>query len=359
MYNMTNYIKWRGDLSFSEDSFNEVDNLIFTQLAYLDFSYIVSPKISKYIFLEEAWKKYIMLGRKPEGVILPEEIYVMFGAMAKSRRFSKIKLSGFVSKLDEKQEEQFAAITLSFDKNIFVSFRGTDDNLVGWKEDFNMAFMETVPAQTEAALYLNNVMRKTFIKPVYVGGHSKGGNLSVFAAMHCKKIYKHRIKKIYTNDGPGFLEKVIQSKEYADISERIVSIVPEGSVVGQLLSHGKPDDIIVKNECSVLKQHNPFTWEVMGSTFLRAEKLNEKSVKVNAVISSWLSKMDDAERESFVDAVYELFKVSDAKSLKDIYNDKIGFLKSLGKLSKESKKDISKNIGQIVEEITKIKGKKK
>ncbi len=358
MYNITDYIKWRGDLSFNEAPFNEVDNLIFTQLSYLDFSGIVSQEINNRITLAEAWKKYVLLERKPEGIILPDELYTMFEEMAKSRRFSELNISAYISKIDELSEKQFAAISLSFEKNIYVSFRGTDDNLVGWKEDFNMAFMETVPAQAEAALYLNKVMKKTFNKPVYVGGHSKGGNLSVYAAMHCDKRYKRRIKKVYTNDGPGFLEKIIKSKEYAEISGRIVSIVPEGSVVGQLLSHGKPDDIIVKNESSVLKQHNPFTWSVMGSKFVRAEKLSEQSIAADTVIKSWLSKLDDAERESFADAIYEFFKVSDAKCLKDIFEDKIGFLKSLGKLSKESKKDIGKNIGQIIEEITKIKGKK-
>jgi len=346
-------------LSFSESPFNEVDNLIFTQLSYLDFSHIVSAELTESVSLDEAWIKYESLDRKPEGIVLPDEIYLMFKAMAESRRFSKIKLSGFVSKLDEFSEKQFAALTLSFDKKIFVSFRGTDDNLVGWKEDFNMAFMETVPAQKEAALYLNNLMRKTFMKPVYIGGHSKGGNLSVYSAMHCNKKYKKRIKNIYTNDGPGFLEKVIKSNEYAEISDKIISIVPEGSVVGQLLSHGKKDDVIVKNETSVLMQHNPFTWEVLGNKFIRAEKLNDISLKVNAVIKSWLSKMSDVERENFVEAIYEFFKVNDAKSLKDIFSDKLGFLKALGTLSKESKKDISKNIGHIIEEIALIKGKKK
>ena len=358
MFNMMDYINWRGDLGFSESPFNVVDNLIFTQLSYLDFSGIVPEKISDSVTLKDARDKYLKLGRKPESVILPEEIYGMFNLMADSKRFSDIKLSGYVTKHDEETEKQFAAITILFDKKLYVSFRGTDDSLIGWKEDFNLAFMESVPAQRDAAMYLNKVMKDLLFLPVYVGGHSKGGNLSLYAAMNCKSVYKRRVKKIYTNDSPGFLEKVINSKEYIEASAKMVSIVPEGSVIGQLLSHGRKDDIIVKSESALLRQHDPFTWSVLGDKFVEVQNLNEKSKRVNSVISSWLCKLSKEERESFVDAIYELFTVTDAKSLLDIANDKIGFLKSLGKLSKESKQDISKNIGQIIEEIAKLKLKK-
>lgn len=357
MYNLLDYINWRGDLSFSDNPFNEVDNLIFTQLSYLDFSGIVSGKLTEYITLEEAWNKYSGIGRKPESIILPEEIYGMFKSMAHTNRFSKIKLSGFVSNHDEETEKQFAALCISFDKKIYVSFRGTDDSLIGWKEDFNLAFMESVPAQRDASSYLNKVMKNILFLPVYIGGHSKGGNLSVYAAMHCKKNHKRRIKKIFTNDSPGFLEKVVNSKEYLETAEKIFSIVPEGSIIGQLLSHGRMDDVFVKSKSSMLRQHDPFTWEVLGNEFVKAPGLNEQSKKVDNVISSWLSKLNKEERESLVEAIFELFTVTEAKNLADIMNDKLGFLRALGKLSKESRKDIGKNIGQIIEEIAKIKAR--
>ncbi|MDO5479041.1 MAG: DUF2974 domain-containing protein, partial [Clostridia bacterium] len=288
----------------------------------------------------------------------PKNTGDMFKAMANTTRFSGIKLSGFISKHDEKAEKQFAALSISFDKKIYVSFRGTDDSLIGWKEDFNLAFMESVPAQHDAASYLDKVMKEIMFLPVYLGGHSKGGNLSVYAAMKCKRIHKRRIKKIFTNDSPGFLEKVIQSREYKETSEKIVSIVPEGSVIGQLLSHGRRDDIYVKSESSMLRQHDPFTWEVMGKDFVKVQGLSEKSIMIDDVITSWLSKLDKEERESLVEAVFEFFTVTDAKNLGDIVKDKLGFLMALSKLSKESKKDIGKNIGQIIEEIKRIKSRK-
>ena len=358
MYNIIDYIKWRGDLSFTDTPFNEVDNLIFTQLSYLDFADIVPLKLTESVTLKEAWDKYTKIGRKPDSVILPEEIYGMFMEMAKTARFSEIRLSGYVSNHDEATEKQFAAITINFGKKVYVSFRGTDDSLIGWKEDFNLAFMESVPAQRDAASYLNRVMRDIMFYPVYIGGHSKGGNLSLYAAMHCKKIYKRRIKGIYTNDSPGFLEKVVESREYKEAAAKMISIVPEGSVIGQLLNHGRSDDIIVKCESSMLRQHDPFTWQVLQNEFVRAAGLNEKSLMVDEVISSWLSGLSKEERESFAEAIFEFFTVSDAKNLKDIMDDKIGFLRALGKLSKETRKDIGKNIGQIVEQIAKIKTRK-
>ena len=358
MSNIIDYIKWRGDLSFSESPFNEVDGLIFTQLSFLDFSGIGPSDVNESGSLAEAWNKYFHKGRKPESVILSEEIYEMIKTMADAPRYASLKLSGYTAKIDEAAEKQFAAICIGFGKNTYVFFRGTDDSLVGWKEDFNLAFMESVPAQQEALIYLNNVMKGTLFSPVYVGGHSKGGNLSVYAAMHCKKVYKRRIKKVYAYDSPGFLDNVLETKEYKEVSEKLISIVPEGSVIGQLLGHGKPDDIIVKNESYVLRQHDPFTWEVCGNKFIKVASLNEQSVRINEVISSWLSHLDKSERESFADALYELMTISDAKTLKDILSDKLGFLKALRKISKETKKDINKNIGQIIEQIAKIKGKK-
>lgn len=358
MGNIIDYIKWRGDLKFSVSPFNAVDNLIFTQLSYIDFSEIVPNEINRYVYLKDAWNKYVSLGRKPRSVILPEELYALFELAANSARFCNLKLSGYTAKLDELAEKQFAAVCITFGKNMYVSFRGTDDNIVGWKEDFNLAFMESVPAQHEAAIYLDKVLKEIKFLQVYTGGHSKGGNLSLYAAMNCRKSYTRRIKHIYTNDSPGFLDDVINSDKYKNISEKIISIVPEGSVIGQLLGHGKPDDIIVKNDSSMLRQHDPFTWQVSGDSFVEVKTLNERSELTNKVIRSWLEKLDKKERENFADALFELLTVTDAKSLKDISDDKIGFLKSLGKLSKESKKDISKNIAQIIEQIARIKGKK-
>ena len=358
MNNILEYIKWRGDLNFSDSPFNEVDNLIFTQLSYLDFSGIVSASVNESIYLDEAWEKYRSIGRKPESVILPEEIYELFKEMAGTKRFSKIKLSGYVAKLDVEKEKQFGALTIKLPKMIYVSFRGTDDNIVGWKEDFNLAFMESIPAQREAYRYLFDVLKNSRFTGVYVGGHSKGGNLSVFAAMHMPKAYQKRIIRVYSNDGPGFLENVVKSKEYESVMDKIFSIVPEGSVIGQLLSHGKADDIIVKNDSSVLRQHDPFTWQVLGNGFVTVDSLNEQSIATDAVITAWLSNMDAEERENFAEAIYELLTVTDAKTLKDIFSDKFGFLKALKNLSKEARKDIGKSIGQIIEQIAKIKSEK-
>ncbi len=357
MNNIKDYVLWRGDLSFSSSPFNAVDNLIFSQISYLNFLNIVPYELNSYITLKEAWEEYKRQERKLEHLLLADSIRELTDALVESKRFSDIKLSGYTERFDEKTEKQFAALTINYGKALFVTFRGTDDSLVGWKEDFNLSFMESVPAQREASAYLGRVFKEIPFKPVLLGGHSKGGNLAVYAAINATKMQKKRIKAVFNNDGPGFSESVIKSLKYKETEKKIINILPEGSIVGQLLSHGR-EDVIIKSKRPMLFQHDPFSWEVMGDDFVLADKLDERSVKLDMLFKKWLSELSNEDRESMVTAIYELAKASEAKTLTEIMNDKMGFLRALGKADKEIKKDVGKSLGKIFEQAAKIMMKK-
>ncbi len=357
MNNIKDYVLWRGDLEFSSSPFNSVDNLIFTQISYLDFSGIVPFELNSYITLKEAWEAYKKEGRKMEHLLLADSIRDLTDLLVTTKRFSGLKLSGYTERFDEIKEKQFAALTINYGKALYVSFRGTDDSLVGWKEDFNLSFMESVPAQREAVVYLERVLKEVRFKPVLMGGHSKGGNLAVFAAINAPKNQKKRIKAVFNNDGPGFSENIIKSEKYKDTESKIINIVPEGSIVGQLLSHGT-EDVIIKSKRPMLFQHDPFSWEVLGDDFVLAEKLDERSIKLDTLIKKWLGELSNEDRESMVTAIYELAKASEAKTLTEIMNDKMGFLLALGKADKEIKKDVGKSLGKIFEQAAKIMMKK-
>lgn len=358
MSNIIDYINWRGDLDFTQSPFNEIDNLIFTQIAYIDFDNIVSEDLRTKISLKDAWESYKDKPAKKLGAILPDEIEKLFEKMANAQRYKNMFLSGFANYIDEAKEKQFSALCISGKGFVYVAYRGTDDTLVGWKEDFKLGYMDSVPSHIDSLRYLNNAMHCFKNMPVYVGGHSKGGNLAIYAAINTKRRYKRRIKNIYNNDGPGFSEKIAKSTSYINMQEKIISIVPEGSVVGQLLNHGE-NDIIVKNEGPLLAQHNAFSWEVEGNAFVTVDRLHDKSILADNIIKSWLADMSKEEKERFVQNVYDVFTVSNAKTLTDISNDKMGFIKALSSLDKETVKDILRIMKKIAEHAAKTMINKK
>ena len=237
---LTDYLAWRGDIDFSAVPPNEVDSLIFSQIIYLDFADIVpESKTEKGVTLLAAMKQYLKLRREEKktslGALIPKEIILLATHAARSKRFGSLYLNGFVNKINEEDQSQFCAMTFNLGNNEkYIVFRGTDDTIVGWKENFNMSFMLPIPAQLEALEYVSEVA-DTFDGSIYIGGHSKGGNLAVFSATESDEQIKPRIKAVYNNDGPGFTREFIESEKYLQIRGKIQTFVPESSVVGMLL----------------------------------------------------------------------------------------------------------------------------
>lgn len=352
MATIMDYIAWRGDLPFSSSEFSDVDALIFTQLSYIDFSGAVSSDMKECVTLKQAAKKVLAEGERPLGAVLPEDITELLKAAAASRRFCDIGLSGFVNRIDIENEEQFSAVLFHIGRSIFVAYRGTDDTIVGWKEDFNLSYMDSVPAQREAAEYLNKAMRAYRFVPFFAGGHSKGGNLSVYAAANLSPRHKRRIKKVFNFDGPGFPEELIKTPEYEEIGGKVINILPEGSIVGRLFSACGKEKIVSCKE-NLIMQHVAFGWQVLGGAFVTADGPNGGSVAVDRVLSGWIADMTNQEREALVEALFEVFKSSEAKTLTDIINDKLGFMKAIGGVSKDKKRDIRKYMAKILEQAAK------
>lgn len=215
MSNIFDYLEWRGDLSIKVDKFNEIDNLILSRLSYFPFDGLFES--NEEIELKEVYERYKKLGTT--GRILQKEDIDLFPLLAKSNRFGDLKLTRYTNKLDLIKEKQFSAITILLpDEIIYVSYRGTDNTVVGWKKDFNMSFSELVPSQTDAVEYLENVA-KAYNKKLLVGGYSKGGNLAVYVGTFCKKEIQNNIIKIYNNDGSGFVDKVLNTTHIETWSE--------------------------------------------------------------------------------------------------------------------------------------------
>lgn len=317
MANLFDYLDWRGDLTLTQDGFNPVDGLILSTLAYVVFDHI-EPDVDfeKGVSIQKAAKLFSALSEEEKRLRVPEDEKLLL-KLAETQRFGHMKIHDYTESLDREQEEQFAAITVELGNGFwFLGFRGTDYTVAGWKEDFNMSFKTGVPAQKEAVRYTNFVAAKTE-GTLYLGGHSKGGNLAAFGAAFARPVVQARIAEVYNNDGPGFLEEVIQSEGYQRMYKKINTFIPQASLVGILLEHEEDFSIIQSSQYSLL-QHDPYSWEVMGPHFLHLQEVTAGSRFMNEAVHGWLSDVDVAQREAFVDAIFEVLDVNEAATLQEM-----------------------------------------
>ena len=368
MANILDYLDWRGDVPFSVSPLNEVDNLIFSQLSFIDLEGILPARVSAGSMpLHEAARRYFEVhpdDNESMGLIVPAAIRTLIRRMAECERYRDLQLAGYVSIIDESIQKQFAALTIQIDeRQLYVTYRGTDDTLVGWKENFNMSFMQAIPAQLDAVAYLNHVATDTTHPHIYVGGHSKGGNLAIYAAIHCEEAVKPRIVKVYSNDGPGYHREVIESEAYRTMADRIVNIVPQTSVIGRLLEHDECYTV-VQSSATGLWQHDGFSWEVKGRKFVDAPALTPESERIERSVKKWIADMDDAQRQAFVEAFYHVLTSTNAKTLTDLTRDRNWFwqLMTNSELS-ESRKTVMAGLSQLTGEagrlwIDELKAKK-
>lgn len=332
------YIKKYGNKTFIEKDFNEVDNLVFSSLAYLDFNEIVDEG-NKIISLGNAGntflKKYTLKEVAKYG-IAQKESYKLLKKIVDTKRFKDVGVYAY--KYIGDNEKQFCAMTFKLKKDlIYISFEGTDHLLSGWKEDFELSYKFPVVSQEYAIKYLNKTIRIRD-KNVIVGGHSKGGNLALVASMFCHSFVRIKIKKIYNNDGPGLRKKEIESKNYQKIENKLIHIVPNYSLVGLLLRHGKHFKVIKSNRKDLLA-HSMMTWQIKEDKLLEAS-LSDVSKKLDQSIILWLEKHDDKEREKMITAVFKALENSGIYNLYDLKSIKKSILviKNLKNIDKETKK---------------------
>ncbi len=351
MGTLFDYLDWRGDLSFDASPMNEVDSLILSQISYMDFEGIVPEELGgEPISLAAAAREYLRRhkGEIPYlGKILPPQTVSLTARAAKTGRFGSLILCGYVNHVDDEAQTQFSAMTfLSERGRAYLAYRGTDDTLVGWKENFNMSFMMPVPAQLEAVSYLER-MANALAGDLYLGGHSKGGNLAVYAAVKCDPSIKNRILGVFNNDGPGFDRPFVESKEYESMRGKIRTLVPQSSVVGMLLEHEENYEV-VQSSASGLLQHNAFSWEVLGNRFIHLDTVEEESRLIDGALKEWMSEMEPEERERFVDSFYETISETGAKTLTELSAERVKLVKIWNTLDPKSRSVILKCISLMV-----------
>lgn len=329
MATMFDYLTWRGDLTFTQDPPNGVDALIFSTLSYIHYGGSVESNPETPVRLRDA-AEYFFSRQEPEQYVRVEKDLDLLQKAALSTRFGQAKIVMYRDMLIPEQETQFAAMTFLLDDgSVFLAFRGTDYTLVGWKEDFNMSFQQTVPAQRLAQQYLREVAAE-YALPLRLGGHSKGGNLAVFAAARSGPLLQQRILEVYNNDGPGFTKYMMGDPGYLAIVPRIRTFVPESSVIGMLLEHEEPYTVVKSRTVSLL-QHDPYSWELQGRKFLTVEEITEDSRFLDATIKAWFADMTNQERGRLVDVMFTLLGTGGVDSTLEIFHPKntLNYLKVL------------------------------
>lgn len=353
MGNIMDYISWRGDLSFEQSQFNEVDNLILACFSYVNLDGIPAVTKQKGIGLKKLTEEFMKLHTMKE--LEADKSFIrlapfMMMEMAKSVRFGKCVVRNYVNDIVTEAEQQFAAMEIVLeDGTSYVSFRGTDDTIIGWKEDFNLS-TGVVPAQKRAIEYLQKISEHTD-GMLRVGGHSKGGNLAIYGSVMCKSAHE-KILEIYSNDGPGFSREFQELPEMKEMMPKIIRIIPEYSIIGTLLEHEK-EPVIVASSSKGLLQHDGFSWEVQGPALVRRDSLNKTALRFIEILHKWIDGMDTEQKRLLIEDLFATLQASGYENLSEVQS---GGLKSLAAMVKRVEKFSPESRGMMQELLTAICG---
>lgn len=353
---LSDYIKWRGDLEFWQDGFNEFDNLVFSAISYVMMDEIFNTSDCKVLSLRLISDSYFSREYDPKkyGInsVLNNTPEILRQAAA-CKRYDNVLIRNYVSTVDTSRTLQFAAMEFLIpDGTSFIAFRGTDDTIVGWKEDFMMSVSET-EAERDSVAYLN-LVASCSSRNLRIGGHSKGGHLAVYAAAFCDEKIKDRILRVYSNDGPGFTSDFIKDKRTKSIQNKVLRILPVESIVGMLMEPvGK--SIIVKSTAKGFAQHDLLSWCIDGMQFEKVSKISKGSAIFDKAITDWLGSFDDSERSTFVEELFSVLEASGMNTLTEIQDNRARTIPAMSRqfktLSPQTKDKVNEVIKNLFSEL--------
>ncbi len=325
--NIIDYIKKNKDKTFKEYPFNEIDNLIFSLLTYIDFTKIVPAFKQGKITLKEAAQKLSEKKKNYRGMFIGNT-FKMFQIMKDTKRYQDTLLYNYMKVVND--DMQFGAMTMKLpDKSIYISFAGTDTSIIGWEEDFKMTYLYPGASQKYASIYLNKAVG-LLDRNIRVGGHSKGGNLAICAVMNARVWIRKKVIKITNFDGPGFLKSEIESKAYKKIEPKIKMVVPKESIIGMLL-YNTPDYTVIKSKGLNIFQHDAFNWQCKNKELVR-DNQSKRSKALQKKLTKKLEELSLKERINLVKNLFDIFRNNNIKDTKEIK------IRQIFKLMKEFKK---------------------
>lgn len=320
MQNIIDYVETTFS-SFEEAPFSPVDSLVLSQFSYIRFSALLSPLSSerKTLRIRELLQSEHFQDMF-YGVRDIESNKRLLFALAASPRYRTIEVGYYVDEFECKQEKQFAAMTFFFAENqAYIAFRGTDATFIGWKEDFNMAFISPVPAQEEALSYLEMVGNH-YTGRLLVGGHSKGGNLAVYASINAPSELQDRIQQVFSHDGPGFKDKVFDSEGFKRMSAKIHRTLPQSSLIGMLMENQGSYQVVASNRFGLM-QHDPFSWKIEHGEFCILSHISASAQFADRTLNDWLENCSIEKRETFIDSLFYVISSTEATTFSEFNAD--------------------------------------
>lgn len=326
MATINDYLDCNGSRTFDEFAFNEADILCLNELGYFCFEELdASIDFKKTVNLHEVLLPYIT-GEKTfsHSFLVTEERIKLLQKVVASKRFANLNLSDYVNDVDAEYERQFSAMvfTLPEINHHQLVFRGTDDTMIGWKEDFKLTYVQEIPAHRAAVAYLENYLEK-YAGKVTVSGHSKGGNLALYAVAHVNDLLREQIEKVYMLDAPGLQEKGLESDGYKAIRERVTVIRPEESIVGIML-YNDIEPIVVKSNASGIMQHALTSWQFNEETgeLILAERQTDLSQNLEKTFKQWMNELSSQELKILFDTLFDTLISSGIHSINDVTIDR-------------------------------------
>ena len=365
MRNLLEYLETRGGIPFDGSGPKGADYAVFCRLSYIPFDGIVPGEAGEdAVSLSGAAERVLSLTDTDKGSdrtgdrsgerstdrrkFLLSEDESLLKAVIGSKRYSDLKIGHFVGIFSTDRQEQFCAMTFIIPGgDMVIAYRGTDGTIIGWKEDFNMGFMDELPSQKDAVAYINEAGAASTGK-IYVCGHSKGGNLAMYASAFAGEAIQQRIAAVRSLDGPGFRNKVTESEGFGRILDRMESYIPQSSIVGMLLEH-KERTHVIHSRAKGTGQHDIYSWEITGDDFTEEEGLTAASVRVNKAINSWAEGMPDEKRMKLTEGIFEIVGTAQAETLEELFEAKKLFtvLAGMGKLDDDTKELLGET-GKII-----------
>lgn len=347
MANVFDYLQWRGDLLFSQDSFHTVDAVILSRLSYIQLDGILGENES--VTLRQAAEKFFADEKRCEQVLWKGDAELLQAA-AESERFGKLTLSTYVNIVDSETKMQFSAVIIDLGEQRFISYRGTDNTVVGWQEDFAMFSHFPLPSQKKALEYFERAATR-FDGRFILGGHSKGGNLAVYAAAFSEKVLRDRIDAVYSLDGPGFERENLENSAFDEICDKIHTFVPQSSVFGMLLEH-RENYTVIQSDRKGFMQHDIYSWNIDRTELIILPKTTSTSAFFDHTITDFFDGISTEDRDQLVDGIFEVLNSPDVMTFDEmldrlIYSIGKG-LDAMKNMDGKTRMLIMKQVGRLV-----------
>ncbi len=358
MENIIEYVKTYGVHTLAEKPFNEVDSLVLCQLSYMNFApFVPGVQEDKRAVSVQKILKQERISELLEGYWYKQENEALFRAVAASPRFADMKLNYHVNIISEETQTQFSALTFLLPEQIvYVAYRGTDATIVGWKEDLNLALSKPTHSQELAVQYLNQVASH-IAGGLYVGGHSKGGNLASYAAMNCSQKISDKIIYVYNHDGPGFRPEIFAECNYQAVADKMIKFIPKSSIVGVIMETCQNCEIIESQSIGAM-QHNSYNWRIEEDHFVRLQDRSAIKKLQDEALNDWILSLSQEQLQIFVDTLYEVISASGASDVFQFGGDLKGCITRSYEALKDLDEDTRKAVHSILHALYEIAGEK-